>query len=232
MANLKVSVIIPVYNHAKEIGPCLESIFKQTYQNLEIIVINDGSTDNFDEAIKPYLDKITLINQENRGSNAARNRGYEVSSGELLLFCDADITMDVDMIDAMVQSLDNHPEASYAYSSFKYGWKLFKLQPFDPAQLKKLNYIHTTSLIRREDFPGFDEKINRLQDWDLWLTMLHQGKKGWWINEVLFTVKPRRKFRKSEWVPKFFYKIPFYKPKAVRKYLEAEKIIKTKHNLS
>lgn len=231
MANLKVSVIIPVYNHAKEIGPCLGSILKQTYQNIEIIVVNDGSTDEFEEEIRRYKDHIKLINQENKGSNAARNRGYSESTGELLLFCDADIVMGPDMIDAMVQSLDNHPEVSYVYSSFKFGFKTFKLWPFDENKLRKMNFIHTTSMIRREDFPGFDDKINRLQDWDLWLTMLHQGKKGWWIDEVLFEASTRRHTRKSEWVPKFFYKIPFFKPKAVKKYLEAEKIIKEKHNL-
>jgi len=231
MASLKISIIIPVFNHADEIGLCLESIFRQTYQNYEIIVVNDGSTDNFSEAIKPYLGKITLIEQENKGANSARNRGFDVSDGDLLLFCDADIEMSPDMLDAMVQSLENHPEASYVYSSFRFGWKLFKLWPFDSKKLKKMNYIHTTSLIRRQDFPGFDESLKRLQDWDLWLTMLHQEKTGWWIDEVLFTVKPRRKHNMSHWVPSFLYRLPIFKPEAVVKFEAAKKIIKKKHNL-
>lgn len=231
MVNLKVSVIIPVYNHAREIGPCLESIFNQTYHNFEIIVVNDGSTDDFAEHINIYKDRVKLINQENRGSNAARNRGFIESVGDLLLFCDADIKMGPDMIDAMVQSLDNHPEVSYVYSSFKFGFKNFKLWPFDEEKLKKMNYIHTTSMIRRQDFPGFDEKIDRLQDWDLWLTMLERGKKGWWIDEVLFRVRTRRHDKKSEWVPRFFYKIPFFKPRAVKEYFAAVKVIKDKHDL-
>jgi len=232
MDNPRLSIIIPVYNHADEIGPCLESIFKQTYQDFEIIVVNDGSTDNFNQAIQKYKDKIILINQENRGANAARSRGYEKSTGEFLLFCDADIIMGPDMLDAMVQSLDNRPEASYVYSSFKFGWKTFKLWPFDPDKLKLMNYIHTTSMIRRNDFPGFDENIKRLQDWDLWLTMLEQGKKGWWIDEVLFTVKPRHKHNMSEWVPSFMYKIPWFKPGAVKKFEQAKKVILKKHNLA
>lgn len=232
MANEKVSIIIPVYNHAREIGPCLDSIFEQTYQNYEIIVVNDGSTDNFREAIAPYRENIKLIEQENQGANAARNRGFKDSNGEMVIFCDADIVMYPDMIDAMVQTLNNRPKASYAYSSFKYGWKTFKLFPFDPEKLKQMNYIHTSSMIRREDFPGFDENIKRLQDWDLWLTMLEHGKNGRWIDEVLFKIKPRHKHNMSEWVPSFMYRLPkFMRPKAVKKFEIAKEVIQKKHHL-
>lgn len=227
----RLSIIIPVYNHAKEIGPCLESIFAQTYRDYEIVVVNDGSTDDFSGAIQPYLERIKLIEQDNAGANPARNRGFAESKGDLLLFCDADIIMDPDMLDAMVQSLDNRPAASYVYSSFRYGWKKFKLWPFDAEKLKKMNYIHTSSMIRRKDFPGFDNKIKRLQDWDLWLTMLEQGKRGWWIDEFLFRVKPRKKYNMSEWVPSFMYNIPWFKPRAVKKFEQAKEIIKKKHNL-
>ncbi|MBU1922234.1 glycosyltransferase family 2 protein, partial [Patescibacteria group bacterium] len=196
-----------------------------------IIVVNDGSTDDFAGAIKPYLDKIKIINQENRGRNNARNRGFAAARGQLLLFCDADIFMYPDMLDAMVQSQANHPEAAYVYSSFKWGWVTFKLWPFDERKLKKMNYIHTTSMVRREHFPGFDENIKKFQDWDLWLTMLEKGHRGWWIDEVLFEIKERKKHGLSKWLPSFVYKLPWLFPKTVKNYQNAVKIIRKKHNI-
>jgi len=90
-----------------------------------------------------------------------------------------------------------------------------------------LLYIHTTSLIRKKHFPGFDKKLKRFQDWDLWLTMLDRGYKGKFIPEILFQVKPGGTM--SKWLPKGVYKLPFLKQ--VQKYKEAEKIIKAKHKL-
>lgn len=226
-----ISVIIPVFNHCGEIGPCLDSIYRQTLQDYEIIVVNDGSTDAFDRAIAPHLNKITLISQKNLGANAARNRGFDESAGDYVIFCDADVQMFPDMLDAMLQSLNDRPECSYAYSSFKFGFKLFKLFPFDDKTLRKMNFIHTTSLIRRADFPRFGDNIARLQDWDLWLTMLKNGKRGWWIDEILFTVKTRHRHNMSEWLPSFAYSKLFGFLPSVKKFRAAEKIIKLKHNL-
>lgn len=230
-----VSIVIPTYQHAREIRLCLESIFQQTYTNYEIIVVNDGSTDSTTEVLQPYLSRITLITQENHGGNAARNRGYREAKGELLLFCDADAIMQPGMLTKMVATLHAHPEVSYAYSSFRFGWKLFRLWAFDPEILRKMNYIHTTSLIRREHFPGFDEKIVRLQDWDLWLTMLEQGHRGVWIPKCLFQCLPH-KGGISLWVPKIFNVIPWrklgIKMKNMERLEEARKVLHKKHRLS
>ncbi len=229
-----ISIVIPTYQHAGEIAACLHSIFAQTFKDYEIIVVNDGSTDNTLEVLKPFLDRITLINQENRGGNAARNRGFDASRADFVLFCDADIVMRPDMLEKMLAALQAHPEASYAYSSFRFGWKAFRLWPFDAAKLRRNNYIHTTSLLRRADFPRFDEKIRRLQDWDLWLTMLEQGHVGVWIPEYLFQAIPHVGGI-STWVPGVFYRIPWRKfgihIKTVEKFLEAEKIMRAKHKL-
>lgn len=231
----KISIIIPSYQHAKELPDCLKSIFAQTLKPFEIIAINDGSTDNTTDVLVQYKDRIKIINQENRGSNPARNRGFDESSGDFVIFCDADIVMRPDCLEKMAEALKENLNASYAYPSFKFGFKIFKLWPFDGDKLKQMPYIHTSSLIRREHFPRFDEKIRRLQDWDLYLTMLEQGYAGVWIPEILFTVKPRKNGI-SEWIPSFFYKIPWpilgFTPKAIRKYRSAEEIIKKKHNLA
>ncbi len=227
-----ISIIIPVYNQAKKLSKCLDSILKQTYNNYEIIIVNDGSTDNIEKILDKYkselIHKFSYFNQENKGSNPARNRGAKIAKGKYLLFCDADIIMKPEMLKIMLDALKNNPKASYTYSSFKYGCKIFKLWPFDAEKLKQIPFIHTTSLMRKEHFPGFDESIKRLQDWDLWLTMFEQGHSGVWIDKVLFTIMGGG-YTMSSWLPSFAYKLFPFLP-SVKKYNEAVEIIKKKHN--
>lgn len=229
-----ISVVIPSYQHARDLPQCLDSLFHQEFRDFEVIVVNDGSTDRTDEAVEPYQDRLTYIKQENRGANAARNRGAQEAKGKYLFFCDADLVLRPDALGKMLEALNSHPEASYAYCAFRFGWHVFRLWPFDPERLRRMNYIHTSSLIRREHFPGFDETIRRLQDWDLWLTMLEQGHIGTFIPEVLFKAIPHQGGI-STWVPGIFYRIPWRKLgirfSAVEKYQKAERIIKAKHNL-
>jgi len=228
-----ISIIIPVYNQADKLRQCLDSICAQKVprKNYEVIIVNDGSSDELSISdYKSEIKNLKIINQENKGSNAARNRGFQEARGEYLLFCDADIIMEPNMFDDMTNALENNPKASYAYPSFYWGAKLFKLWPFDAEKLKKMPYIHTTSLIRREHFPqsGWDENIKRLQDWDLWLTMLEKGKIGIWIDKVLFKVQTGGTM--SNWLPAFVYKLLPFLP-SVKKYKKAVEIIKKKHLL-
>jgi glycosyltransferase involved in cell wall biosynthesis/ubiquinone/menaquinone biosynthesis C-methylase UbiE len=90
----KVSVIIPTYNRAHFLPRCLDSILRQTYSNLEVIVVNDGSNDNTDEIIRPYLYKIKYLKKENGGKSTALNRGLEEATGEYVwIFDDDDIAL-------------------------------------------------------------------------------------------------------------------------------------------
>lgn len=230
-----ISVVIPAYNHARELRHCLESLRKQTFLDFEIIVVDDGSTDETPRVLEAQKDSVRAITIPHSGANKARNIGAKESSGQYLLFCDADVRLKPVMLQEMLAALTAHHEASFAYSSFRFGWKLFRLFPYNPERLRRENYIHTTSLIRREHFPGFDENIHRLQDWDLWLTMLQQGRHGVWIPKVLFSVKPRR-FGISAWLPRVAYKIPWNKLRIrierLEKYEEAKLIIAQKHGLN
>ncbi len=231
-----ISIIIPVYNQAQKIIKTLRSIAAQTYQDYEVIIVNDGSSDGVANICGKYLESLVtnqsylFLNQVNAGAPAARNRGAKEAKGEYLFFCDADAILIPSALESLVRNLEANPSISYAYSSFLWGKKIFKLSEFDPEKLKKMPYIHTMSLIRRSDFPssGWDESIKKLQDWDLWLTMLEQGKTGLYIPEVLFTVAPGGTI--SSWVPSFAYKLMPFLP-AVKKYKRAEKIIKEKHGL-
>lgn len=91
MKNLKFSVIIPMYNAGKLIEPCINSLLSQTYENFEIIIIDDGSTDLSPQLVKDYSDqRITLYNLKNGGANNARNFGFTQSDGDLIFFMDQD----------------------------------------------------------------------------------------------------------------------------------------------
>ncbi|MEK7072241.1 MAG: glycosyltransferase family 2 protein, partial [Patescibacteria group bacterium] len=205
----KISVIIPVYNAQNTINECLNSIFNQTFKDLEVIAINDGSTDSSWSILEKWQDKVKIFKQANSGAPAARNLGFGKSQGEYVIFCDADVVMRSDMLKKMLEVLERNKDTAYVYSSFKFGWKTFKIWPYDLNKLKLGPYIPTTSLIRRSYFPRFDESLKKFQDWDLWLTISERGGKGIWLNEVLFYAKTGGTM--SRWLPKFFYKLSWLK---------------------
>jgi len=236
-----ISIIIPVYNHALIIRKSLATIFDQTYRPLEIIIVNDGSTDSFKACKDKILasceaqdcdDELSLkiINQENKGAASARNIGFKESKGDFVIFWDADTMGNSLMIEKMFQTLQKHKEVSYVYSKYKFGFKTMKSQVFNSDDLKKYNYIDTTSLIRREDFVGFDETLKRFQDWDVWLTLLEKNKKGIFIPEILFKKIIAKRKGISSWIPHFMYKLP-WKSKKVQKYFESQAIVLKKHEL-
>lgn len=232
-----ISIIIPVYNHASVIRQSVRSIICQTYRPIEIIIVNDGSTDNFNEIEKELLNdsdlvqfNIRIINQENKGAPAARNAGFAESSGNFVIFWDADTIAEPEMLKKMKQALDSCSSASFAYCDFKFGLKTIFSHEFDAEKLKINNYIDTTSLIRRSDFPGFDETIKRFQDWDLWLTMVNKNKTGIYLPETLYAKLIGKRKGISKWVPKIFFKLP-WKTKSVKDFESARRIIAQKHGL-
>lgn len=231
----KISIIIPSYQHGSTIDACLKSIFAQTLLPFEVIVVNDGSTDNTIEVLKPWEDRVKVVNQINQGGNTARNRGFKESTGNFVLFCDADMTMEKNMLELLHYALTKNENAAYAYSGFQFGWKVFSSYEFSGDRLKEGNFIHTSALIKREKFPGFDESIKRFQDWDVWLTMLEKGSVGVFVNEVLFKVATDKKRGGiSTWRPSFLYKVPWPKkviPKSVKAYFAAREIIYKKHGI-
>lgn len=97
----KVSIIVPVYNVEKYLDKCLDSIINQTYKNLEIILINDGSTDNSSEICEKYAkidNRIIVVNNINKGVSYARNCGIKLSTGKYILFVDSDDTVDINYV--------------------------------------------------------------------------------------------------------------------------------------
>ncbi|MCI8663850.1 MAG: glycosyltransferase [Hungatella sp.] len=104
-----ISVIVPVYNLEKYLVRCIESIIGQTYKNLEIILIDDGSTDTSGQIIDEFKKKdnrIKVIHKENGGESSARNTGLRMATGEYIAFCDCDDWMDLDMYEALAWELN------------------------------------------------------------------------------------------------------------------------------
>ena len=114
----KVSVVIPVYNSEKFLKESIESVLNQTYGNIEIICVDDGSTDSSGEILKQYSDKITVITQKNQGLASALNIGIEKTNGDWLKWFSPDDVMFPETIDILVQNAKNLPENTIIYSNW------------------------------------------------------------------------------------------------------------------
>lgn len=233
----RVSVIIPAYQSAGTISATLTSLFAQTRLPDEVVIVDDGSTDNLILAIQPWSAKVRYMHQAQQGAPVARNNGFATTTGNFVLFLDADIRMKPAMIATMLETLLNNPTADYAYSDHRFGWKVFHVWPYSVNKLRHQNYIHTSSLLRRASFPGFDPELKKFQDWDLWLTIAERGGSGVWVPEILYTIQPRtRGLGLSTWMPKIIYRLPFIGQgkgnQTIAKYRAAELIIRKKHGLS
>ena len=185
--NPTVSVIIPTYNRAHLIGKAIKSVLNQTYQDFEIIVVDDGSTDNTGEIVKSFDNfKIRYIsNSNNRGASAARNTGIRASQGEYIALLDSDDEWLPEKLDKQIKVLQNKsPEVGVAYSDVLYidkNGKNMNRKLSNPGKegyiyedLLGENYVGTPSalLIKKECFNRvglFDDLLNAQDDWDMWI---------------------------------------------------------------
>lgn len=162
--------------------------------------------------------KVIVVKDQCRGANWARNKGFEQVASEFVLFSDNDIKWETHALETLMRVL-GHSGASWSYGRYKIGQDIWGHQPWNAEMLKLENYISTMSLWRTKDFPGFDEKLKRLQDWDIYLTAMEQGKRGVYCNDLIFTTEIR---------PGITYG-PDMDP--FQGYKEAEDIVKKKHGL-
>ena len=177
-----VSVVIPCYNQAHFLGEAIESVFKQTYKHFEIVVVDDGSTDNTSEVARRYSG-IRCIEQVNQGLSAARNTGIRESKGEYLVFLDADDRLYPIALEAGLRCFKVFPECGFVYGAYRFitsdGFPLWKpiLNRVDKEHylaLLRENYIgmNGTVMFRRdvlELFEGFDTSLAACEDYDLYL---------------------------------------------------------------
>ena len=172
-----VSVVITNYNYAQYVGEAIESVLNQTYKNLEIIVIDDGSTDDSLDEIDVYQSKIRIVARENRGVVYTRNEGISLAKGEFICFLDADDYLDRDYIEKTVNCAIKN-KSDVVYTNFKKVGAETEVSSFHEYNLEELkngNFIHVSSLIRRSALSGvrFDEELSGKthEDWDFFLSM-------------------------------------------------------------
>lgn len=188
----KVSVIIPVYNVAEYIEETLDSVFAQTFEDFDVIVVNDGSpdTEEFERVLEKYLDKIIYLKQENAGCGPARNVAIQNARGALLAFLDGDDVWLPDYLESQIAFLETH-DYDLVYSDGRLfgnpafeGKTYMELSPSDgEANFESLldmrcNVLLSGSVARRkavEDAGMFEWKNVRAQDFHLWLRMAHRG---------------------------------------------------------
>lgn len=181
----KVSVVIPAYNAMAYLPETIANVLEQTYTDFEVIVVNDGSTDNIKEWITQISDRrVKLVSQVNLGLAGARNTGIKESQGEYLAFLDADDLWESGKLAKQVQVLDSHPEAGLVYTWIGYideGGKstgrVVKPQSEGNIwqELTKGNLVEcgSVAMVRRQCFEKcglFDCNLGSfVEDWDMWL---------------------------------------------------------------
>ncbi len=181
-----VSIIIPCYNQAHFLAETIGSVFKSTYPNLEIIIVNDGSTDNTQEIAEGFTENhrnIYLLNQKNFGVTHARNAGIEFSRGKYILPLDGDDLISPKYVRDAVEILERRPEVKVVYcEAVKFDGKTQKpwnLKPFSLNALARDNMIFVSGVFRKSDClaaGGYSEnmKMGR-EDWEFWIKMLKNG---------------------------------------------------------
>ena len=181
-----ISVIIPVFNGEKTIKETIYSILNQTFKDIELIVINDGSNDKSLEIINQIVDsRIKLFSYPNAGLSASRNRGIELAKGEYISFIDADDLWTTDKLELQWKALQENPQAAVAYSWTNYinessqfikSGRRIKANGDAFSKLLVTNFLENGSnpLIRKkalEKIGGFDESLPAAEDKDMWLRL-------------------------------------------------------------
>lgn len=185
----RVSVVMPAYQAERTIGSAISSVLSQTYQDLELIVVDDGSTDATAAIVEAHHGPIQLIRQENRGVAVARNRGIQEATGELITFCDADDLLFEEHISALVSTLRPHNEqlvTANSYWLFPGGIEFSKQRykgRFPTPEKQRMaileqNFVSSMSLFPRSlvyEIGSFNEELRRAEDWDFWLRAIFAG---------------------------------------------------------
>ena len=177
MANPLISCIIPVFNGERYLGEALDSILAQTYRPIEIIVVDDGSTDGTPELVAPYGDRIRYIRQKNAGAPTARNLGLRVAQGEFIAFLDSDDLWHAEKLARQTARFEARPELDVCVTHLQRFWiRQLKMeqQRFQDHRFTEVlpGYVTQTLLARRAIFESvghFDtsRRVGDPMDWFL-----------------------------------------------------------------
>ena len=185
----KVSIIIPTYNQSQYLEEAMESVLNQTYQNIEIIIVDDGSTDNTSEVVKSFDNKIIYIPQKNKGASSARNAGIKKAQGQYVAFLDSDDMWIKNKLEKQIKFIQNNPEIGLlgtgCYQMVDINKMIYK--KIFPAKNETLQkdlikynpFIQSSVIIKKDVFNHidlYDEKFKESEDYDLWLRIAQKYK--------------------------------------------------------
>ncbi len=202
-----VSIVIPLYNASQFILETLDSVLRSSYRPLEIVVVNDGSTDDSLTVVQQYAanhDNCHIYNQENLGVSATRNHAIRETHGEYILPVDADDKIAETFIEHAVQVLESRPDVRVVgCHAMMFGDvnKEWKLPNFSRQLLARKNMIPVTSLFRRADWErcgGFCEEDIYREDWDFWLSMMELGGTFYRLDEIGLFYRVRKGSRRAK----------------------------------
>lgn len=194
----KVSVVIPCYNYASYLVDAVHSLLDQPFEGLEILIVNDGSSDDSaivaERLLQAYPERaITVIHQPNSGQPAIpRNRGIQAARGQYILCLDADDKLAPGCLAALADCLDRTPHVSVAYPRLREigsSHHLWRGQTYDPQLLLHWNYIPTAAMYRRQawlDAGGYKTNVVSHEDWDFWIACLEAGHFGQLVEAATF----------------------------------------------
>ncbi len=189
---MKFSVIVPLYNKEKHIVRTIESVLNQTYKDFELVIIDDGSTDDsYDIAAKIKDERIYVYKQENKGASVARNKGVMLSRGKFVAFLDADDTWYPDYLQTIAQLVDKYTAANYFATSYEYYYDEGEITPTKKFFQMEKNWegviddffkiaydgpilCSSCTVVSREAFNavgGFKDGIKLGEDIDLWTAL-------------------------------------------------------------
>jgi glycosyltransferase involved in cell wall biosynthesis len=189
-----VSIVVLCHNYGRYLAEAIDSALAQDYPNLEMLVVDDGSTDDTREVALRYRDRVKLLTQENQGMARTCNRGVREALGELFVFLSADDRLEPTYVSELIAALRRTPKASFAYCAARlFGAQsgIMPARPFSAFSLVRgRNYINGSALTRRADYleaGGYPEDLGEgaFDDWDFWLTMLDHGKRGTYVPKPL-----------------------------------------------
>lgn len=198
----KISVIIPVFNDERRIEESINSVLNQTYDNLELIVINDGSTDRTLEKVQKYSDKrMKVFTQENQGTGQARNRGLKEATGDFICFVDSDDTIELNFLETMI-NLIRQKEASIVACSYKNNtgkiYELDKTEAFKYliALPEKIPMSVCGKIFKRETIENiYFDKSNHFEDIKFAVEAFANADKVVYLEKILYNYTQREDSR-------------------------------------
>jgi len=193
----QVTVIIPCYNQGQYVDDAVASVRAQTFQDYEIIIIDDGSTDDTRDLLKVYgEEKIRVLTTTNQGLASARNNGIKEALGKYILPLDADDTIYPSYIEKAVGLLNERVELGIVYCEaglFGAVETTWRLPEFSLKEILLDNVIFCTAMFRKSDWEkvgGYDPgMIYGWEDYDFWLSLIERGRKVYQIPEILFSYR-------------------------------------------